>query len=52
MNLALQRLLISLRNLTILAAKEYDKEGRKQLKQGLKKISFFSAFVNLPTNMS
>jgi hypothetical protein len=36
----------------ILAAKGKDKEGRKQPKQGSKNISFFSAFVNLPANMS
>jgi len=29
-----------------------DKEGRKQLKQGSKNIFFFSAFINLLTNMS
>jgi hypothetical protein len=36
----------------ILVAKEEDKKGRKQLKQGSKNISFFSAFVNLPAYMS
>jgi hypothetical protein len=36
----------------ILAANREDKENRKQLKQGSKNISFFSAFVNLPVNMS
>jgi hypothetical protein len=38
-----------------LAAKGEDKESGKQLKQlkqGSKNISFFSAFVNLPANMS
>ena len=33
-------------------SKVEDKEGRKQLKQGLKNIFFFSAFINLPANMS
>ena len=51
MNLTLWRLLIGLRNLTILAAKGEDKESRKQLKQGSKNISFF-AFINFPANMS
>jgi hypothetical protein len=36
----------------ILAAKGEAKESRKQLKQGSKNISFFSAFVNFPANMS
>ena len=36
----------------ILAAKGEDKESGKQLKQGSKNISFFSAFINLPANMS
>jgi hypothetical protein len=36
----------------ILATKEEDKEGRKQLKQGSKNISFFSAFVNFSTFMN
>jgi hypothetical protein len=36
----------------ILAAKGEDKESGKQLIQGSKNISFFSAFVNLPANMS
>jgi hypothetical protein len=37
----------------ILAANGEDKNSRKQLKQGSKKnISFFSAFVNFPANMS
>jgi hypothetical protein len=44
MNLASWRLLISLRNLTILAAKGEDKESKKQLKQDSKNISFFSIF--------
>jgi hypothetical protein len=34
-----------------LAAKGKDKEGRKQLKQGFKKIFFSSVFINLPANM-
>jgi hypothetical protein len=34
-----------------LAAKGKDKESRKQLKQGFKKIFLSSAFVNLPANM-
>jgi len=29
-----------------------DKKSRKQLKQGLKNISFSPAFVNFPSNMS
>jgi hypothetical protein len=36
----------------ISAAKEEDKEIRRQLKQGSKNISLFSAFVNLPATMS
>jgi len=36
----------------ILAAKGNDKESRKQLKQGFKNNISFSAFVDLPTNMS
>jgi hypothetical protein len=44
MNLASWRLLISLRNLMILAAKGEDKESKKQLKQDSKNISFFSIF--------
>jgi hypothetical protein len=35
-----------------LAAKGNDKESRKQLIQGFEKNIFFSAFVNLPANMS
>ena len=38
--------------MTILAAKGKDKESRKQLKQGFEKNISFSAFVNLPANMS
>jgi hypothetical protein len=53
MNLASWRLLISLRNLTILAAKGEDKESKKQLKQDSKNISFFSIFFfNFSTIMS
>ena len=52
-NLALWRPLVSLRNLTILAAKGEDKKSRKQLKQGSKKKLFFLlCFVNFPANMS
>jgi hypothetical protein len=36
----------------ILVAKGKDKESRKQLKQGFKKKIYFSAFVNLPANIS
>jgi hypothetical protein len=36
----------------ILAAKGKDKESRKQLKQGFEKNIYFSAFVDLPANMS
>jgi hypothetical protein len=36
----------------ILAAKEKDKESKKQLKQDSTNISSFSAFVNLVANMS
>jgi hypothetical protein len=32
----------------ILAAKGDNTESRRQLKHGLKNISFFSAFVNFP----
>jgi hypothetical protein len=35
----------------ILAAKGKDKESRKLLKQGFKKIFLSSTFVNLPANM-
>jgi hypothetical protein len=35
----------------ILTPKGKDKESRKQLKQGFKKIFLSSAFVNLPANM-
>jgi hypothetical protein len=43
---------ISLRILTILATNGKDKESRCQLKQGLKNISFFFAFVNLPATLN
>jgi hypothetical protein len=36
----------------ILATMGEDKESRKQLKQGSKNTSLFSAFVNLSGNMS
>jgi len=37
----------------ILAAKGKDKESKKQLKHGFRKKNIsFSAFVNLPANMS
>jgi hypothetical protein len=36
----------------ISASKREDKESRKQLKQGLKNTSFFSAFVNSSTIMN
>jgi hypothetical protein len=52
MNLASWRLLISLRNLMILATKGEDKESKKQLKQDSKNISFFSIFFNFSTIMS
>jgi len=34
-----------------LAAKEKDKDSRKQLKQGFEKIFLSSAFVNLSANI-
>jgi hypothetical protein len=39
--------------MTILVAKGEDKESKRQLKQGLKNLSFFSVyFVNFPTTMN
>jgi hypothetical protein len=50
MNLASWRIVISLRNLTILAAKGEDKESKKWLKQVSKNISFFSIFFQFFNN--